>query len=30
MDSKFEQEKSTLMELPILKHFDEAKGGNSY
>lgn len=26
MDSKFEQEKSTLMELPILKHFDEAKG----
>lgn len=26
MDNKFEQEKSTLMELPILKHFDEAKG----
>ncbi len=26
MDSKFSQEKSTLMELPILKHFDEAKG----
>lgn len=26
MDSKFEQEKSTLMELPILKHFDESKG----
>jgi hypothetical protein len=26
MDSKFAQEKSTLMELPILKHFDEAKG----
>lgn len=26
MDSKFEQEKASLMELPILKHFDEAKG----
>lgn len=26
MDNKFAQEKSTLMELPILKHFDEAKG----
>jgi hypothetical protein len=26
MDSKFEQEKSSLMELPILKHFDESKG----
>lgn len=26
MDSKFAQEKSTLMELPILKHFDESKG----
>ncbi|MCB9260992.1 MAG: hypothetical protein H6607_01275 [Flavobacteriales bacterium] len=24
--SKLEQEKSTLLELPILKHFDEAKG----
>ena len=23
---KFEQEKSTLLELPILKHFDESKG----
>ncbi len=26
MDSKFAEEKSTLMELPILKHFDESKG----
>ena len=26
MDSKYEQERSTLLELPILKHFDEAKG----
>jgi hypothetical protein len=26
MENKFEQEKSSLMELPILKHFDEAKG----
>lgn len=26
MDTKFEQEKSTLMELPIMKHFDDAKG----
>lgn len=24
--NKFEQEKSTLLELPILKHFDESKG----
>lgn len=24
--NKFEQEKSTLLELPILKHFDETKG----
>ena len=24
--NRFEQEKSTLLELPILKHFDEAKG----
>jgi hypothetical protein len=24
--TKFEQEKSTLLELPILKHFDESKG----
>jgi Na+-transporting methylmalonyl-CoA/oxaloacetate decarboxylase gamma subunit len=26
MDSKYEQERSTLLELPILKHFDESKG----
>jgi len=26
MDSKYLQEKSTLLELPILKHFDESKG----
>lgn len=26
MTTKFEQEKSTLLELPILKHFDESKG----
>lgn len=26
MESRFEQEKSTLLELPILKHFDESKG----
>ncbi len=26
MDNKYEQEKSTLLELPILKHFDESKG----
>lgn len=26
MDSKFEQEKNTLLSLPILKHFDESKG----
>jgi hypothetical protein len=26
MDSKFQQEKAALMELPILKHFDETKG----
>ena len=24
--NKYEQEKSTLLELPILKHFDESKG----
>ena len=24
--NKIEQEKSTLLELPILKHFDESKG----
>ena len=24
--SRYDQEKSTLLELPILKHFDEAKG----
>lgn len=26
MDNRYEQEKSTLLELPILKHFDESKG----
>ena len=26
MESRYEQEKSTLLELPILKHFDESKG----
>jgi hypothetical protein len=26
MDTKFEQEKSSLLDLPILKHFDESKG----
>ena len=26
MDTKYEKEKSTLLELPILKHFDESKG----
>ena len=26
MDNKYAQEKSTLLELPILKHFDESKG----
>ncbi|MWB93833.1 hypothetical protein GON26_05635 [Flavobacterium sp. GA093] len=26
MDTKYEQEKSTLLALPILKHFDESKG----
>ncbi|MEO7977607.1 hypothetical protein [Flavobacterium sp.] len=26
MDSRYEQEKSTLLTLPILKHFDESKG----
>lgn len=26
MDNKFEQEKNTLLSLPILKHFDESKG----
>jgi hypothetical protein len=26
MDSRYEQERSTLLELPILKHFDESKG----
>ncbi|MGV3697676.1 hypothetical protein [Flavobacterium sp.] len=26
MENKYEQEKSTLLELPILKHFDESKG----
>lgn len=26
MDNRYEQERSTLLELPILKHFDESKG----
>ena len=26
MDTRFEQEKTALSELPILKHFDESKG----
>lgn len=26
MENRYEQEKSTLLELPILKHFDESKG----
>ncbi len=26
MDSRYEQERNTLLELPILKHFDESKG----